>query len=144
MKKMNVLVLNIIMGIFIGAAIMTLIIRPKITELKSLKRVKEHYNTTYLEKKGGTKLFRGIDKPWLEYDLRSWDAGKNWYAVDYNFDTQELKIVGEAEKIYPGLMEFLDAMDKLTDYVEKNGPINPIDSRGVEVLESAGFKIKNN
>lgn len=139
------------MGIILSAVFFGLLmsyiyaqfINPKVREYKSLKQQEAYWDTTYLRKSGGTRTFgpKGFDNPILNYDLRSWDVGKNWYAVDLNFKTGELKIIGEAEKIYPGLIEHLSAWDAMTKYVQKNGPIKLTDPNGVKIMEKAGFKI---
>lgn len=131
--------------VFIGSLAMVYgqFIDPKVREYKSLKQQKVYWDTTYLRKSGGTTTFgpKGLKNPILNYDLRSWDAGKNWYAVDYNFKTEELKILGEVEKIYPGLMKHLEAWDTMTQYAQKYGPIKLTDPEGVRIMEKAGFEI---
>jgi len=103
--------------------------------VNSLEKAKSISDTTNLYKQGGTTIGGKL----INYNLRSWDAGKNWYAVDYNFDTKEFKIIGEAEKVYPGLLHHLESWDRLTNYVKNNGPINLSDKKGVSIFEEAGF-----
>lgn len=100
-----------------------------------LEKAKSISDTTNLYKQGGTTIGGKL----INYNLRSWDGGKNWYAVDYSFETKEFKIIGEAEKVYPGLLHHLKAWDTLTNYVKDNGPINPSDEKGVSIFEAAGF-----
>ncbi len=112
-------------------------IKPHYREFNHLKREKVYSDTTDLWKKGGTHL----NGKMVDYDLRSWDGGKNWYVINYNFDTHEFKVVGLVDSIYPGLMDHIAAWDKLTNYVEKNGPIKLDDPNGVKALEGAGFTL---
>jgi hypothetical protein len=143
MKYMGTILFVIIA--FFGVLVMCYVqfINPKVIEYKHLKRDQEYISATDLRKSGGTTLFgtQAFYNPILNYDLRSWDAGKNWYAVDFNYKTGELKILGEVEKIYPGLMKHLTGWDDLTKYVEKNGPIKLTDPNGIQVLEKAGFEV---
>jgi len=112
---------------------------------KRIKSTLDFYQETYLQKQGSTTMFgdNGFHNPPFQYDLRSWDGGKNWYAVNYDFATRELKVLGEVETIYPGFMKHLDHWDKLTKHVSKNGPLNPTNPVDREVMECAGFTVKN-
>lgn len=145
MKNMGALFVGVLFGLVVWFVFITWI-NPYVTEYKSLKRNKEYTDSIYLSKQGGTSMFgpNGFDNPMLNYNLRSWDGGRNWYVVDYNFDTKEFKVLGEVDSIYPGLIEHLNGWDKLTDYVSKNGPISGLDSTEQEILKGAGFTIKNN
>ena len=109
-----------------------------------LKSSKAYHDTTNLRKQGGTTMFgpNGFNNPTLNYDLRSWDAGKTWYACDYNFDDKTLKVLGLADSIHPGLLEHLQGWNDLTNYVSKHGPIDFTDPKGIEVLEGAGFTVE--
>ena len=118
-------------------------IKPHMDEFNRMKRNKAYCDTTELVMQGGTTTFggKGLNNPWLNYRLQSWDAGKNWYAVDYNYDTHEFKILGVADTVYPGLLNHLKAWDKMTEYAQKHGPIKLDDTTGVKVMEDAGFTI---
>lgn len=50
----------------------------------------------------------------LNYDLRSFDGGKVWYAVERE-PGGGFRILGEADTIYPDLRQSLAALDQLTD-----------------------------
>ena len=117
-------------------------IKPHMDEFNQLKRNKVYEDTTYLWKRGGTSTFgpNGFDNPMIDYNIRSWDGGKNWYLV--NTDSNQFKIVGLVDTIYPGLIEHLESWDRMTDYVTKNGPIKLNDSEGLKVLNDAGFTVK--
>jgi hypothetical protein len=142
MKNMGAITLGVLFGLLVSVVFMW--INPYVTEYKSLKKDKQYTDTTYLYKQGGTCTFgpNGFNNPPLNYNLRSWDGGKNWYVVDYNFDTKEFKVLGDVDTIYPGLLKHLEGWDNLTDYVSKNGEIKLDDTVGLKVLEGAGFTIK--
>ena len=44
----------------------------------------------------------------INYNLKSFDSGKNWYVVEYNYDSEELKILGGVDDVYPGLMKKIE------------------------------------
>ena len=117
-------------------------IKPHLDEFNRLKYNQQYMDTTYLRKQGGTRLYgpKGFDNPWLNYDLRSWDCGKNWYVV--NTDSNQFKIVGRADVLYPGLVEQLTSWDKMTEYVQKHGPIKLSDPEGLKVMKNAGFTVQ--
>lgn len=94
-------------------------------EMGRLKRDLNFYNSTYLSHQGGTLLW-GDGKKIINYNLRSFDGGKKWYACEI-CNNGELKILGEAEVIYPGLMKSLVAWNKIKEHVDKNGPIQMSD-----------------
>jgi hypothetical protein len=93
-------------------------VKDKINENKSLKRTLEYYDSTYLIKRGGTTFFLENDDSLVKYDIRSWDAGKHWYAVEDN--DSGFIILGDAEKIYPGLLKNLELRDSLVKLIEIN------------------------
>lgn len=119
--------------------------KPKVDELKRLQRNQAYIDNTYLRKCGGTSTYQNKalynGKYALDYDLRSWDGGKNWYAIDYDLKTEEFKILGVADSIYPKLLEHLQALDDLENYAKKNGAIDGTKKEGIEKLEKAGFKV---
>ena len=117
-------------------------IKPHMDEFNRLKRDQVYTDTTYLWKKGGTSTFgpKGFNNPMIDYDLRSWDVGKNWYLV--NTDSNQFKIVGLVDTIYPGLIEHLESWDRMTEYVTKHGPIKLSDPEGLKVLNDLGFTVK--
>lgn len=96
----------------------------------TIERLTEHTG----RKSGGTSLLTGTN---INYDLRTFDSGNTWYAVKRN-DDWGISIIGEAEEVYPGLLDHLEAWDTLTEYVQKNGPI---DANSIQLLEDAGFKV---
>jgi hypothetical protein len=106
-----------------------------------MKHSLDYYDANYLRKQGGTTSWPGSKGGWVNYDLRSFDAGKHWYVVTNNGDG--FVIVGEAEKIYPGLIDNLDAWDAIVNYAQSNGPISLNNSQQVQLMERAGFQIKS-
>lgn len=97
-----------------------------------------YYAQTYLSKSGFTTLYKGQES--LNYNLRSFDGGKNWYAVEETV-TGGVKILGLSEEVYPGLLKHLEAMDHLVSYVEKYGAIRLLNREGVRLLERVGFTV---
>ena len=102
----------------------------------------QDYKDTYLWKTGGTTLVPNANF----YRLFSADGGKNWYALENPSKvTDEVKILGTADKIYPGLLKSLHAMDVLNEYIKKNGPLTFSEGRREvekKLLEDAGFSVK--
>lgn len=104
-----------------------------------------HYRSTYLYKQGATSLWKGSNGAMLNYELRSFDAGVSWYAVQRQGELgQYLKILGEVETVYPGLMEHLATWDAITDHVTKNGPLKLDNAQDIGMLMKAGFSVKTN
>jgi hypothetical protein len=108
-------------------------------QIRRLEHELNYYQKTFLRRQGGTSFKGGV----LNYELRSLDCGKNWYAVDCK--EGEVKILGSAEDVYPGLLAHLDGMQALINYVEKNGPIGsrPFTQNDLEALSKAGFKVES-
>lgn len=123
MKTMTVSHLILIVTLFIVTAVAIIAIRTLKEKLKKVERTNEWYSNKYLRKAGFTALWRGSDS--LHYDLRSFDGGKTWYAVDYQstVDSDKVVILGLAEEVYPGLMGSMEAVDRLVEYTKNNGPI---------------------
>jgi hypothetical protein len=96
-----------------------------------------YYHSTYLRKSGGTSLWSGSTN-FVMYDLRSFDGGKNWYAVN---NTDGVKILGKADEVYPGLMKQMDAVDAMVDYAKTNGPITLTKDSEIRLLQNAGFTV---
>ena len=115
-----------------------------VVENKRLKRDNDYFNTTYLRKQGATSMWPASSKgEMFSYDLRSFDAGKTWYAVERHGELGEyVVILGKAEVVYPGLMKHLSAMDALTDYVQRQGQFNLNDKLERSLLENAGFQVQ--
>lgn len=141
---MRNMITTVIVTVVITVLTFGLVLKPKYNEYIRLKEYQKYMESIYLRKQGATSTYgdKGLHNKMLNYDLRSWDGGKTWYVVDYNFDSKELKVIGEAEKIYPGLVKHLDAWDKLSERLtEKGEPLDPTDSIDKKVLENAGFTV---
>lgn len=105
-----------------------------------LQRDLTYFESTYTRKSGYTAFWSGSTNG-VNYDLRSFDGGKNWYAVEMDNGKDTLTIKGPAETIYPGLMKNLQDWDNIVAYAEKNGPINPSNPNDLKVLTNNGFSV---
>lgn len=97
-----------------------------------------YYKARYLWKSGATQGYGS-------YQLRSFDGGLNWYAVDTDVESGSVTIKGLAEEVFPGLLAELEGWDRLMDYAIKNGPITLSGNRAAEdlsALTGAGFTVE--
>jgi len=99
------------------------------TKLKSLEWYEKNIQT-----KQGSTSFNEIGN----YKLVSVDGGENYIAIEPGTG----RVLGDAEKVYPGLIKQLESMNALIEHVEKNGPINLSDPKEVSFLTKAGFKVE--
>jgi hypothetical protein len=133
--------------LFLAGLVLNSIYKPKLDEYKRLKQYEAERSKIELSHSGGGCLYfppnwnKEKDGDWFNYELRSWDAGKNWYAVKINKNTG-FEILGDAKVLYPKLLEHIEGMDDLTEYVRKNGSIDGRDSAGIKALEKAGFTVE--
>ena len=112
-------------------------------ENRIMQRTLNDYRINHLRKQGGTTMLKGFDN--LSYDLRSWDAGHTWYAVKDDWRGKTFTVLGEADSIYPNLLNHLEAMDRLTEHAQKNGAIGSIGEitqDEIKMLEESGFEVK--
>ena len=140
----------IILGCIIGLGVFyVLVLSPFISNYKGLVNNDKQYTKTYLRKSGGTSLYfppkwnKIRDGKMFNYYLRSFDGGKNWYAIDEKKLFDEVIVLGLVEHIYPGLMEHLNNFDKLTNHVKENGPMG-LNKKDIEILTDAGFTVSKN
>ncbi|KKL90594.1 hypothetical protein LCGC14_1903180, partial [marine sediment metagenome] len=71
----------------------------------------------------------------ISYNLKTFDGGKHWYATEYDEDWGVI-ILGEAEEVYPGLLEHIEAMDKIYTWSSVIGTPPPVDLlRAVGLVE---------
>ena len=127
--------------------------KPKMDELGRIKKHQERKSKVELRHQGATCLYfpphwdKEKDGGSFNYNLYSWDAGKNWYAVEYDEKIEGplwgLRIVGDARQLYPGLLEHIEGIDNLTNYVTKNGPLDISNPNSIKMLNDAGFKVAN-
>lgn len=97
-----------------------------------------YYERTMLHKQGFAMGFGS-------YELRSFDGGKLWYAVERG-ENGAVIIKGTADEVFPGLLKHLDAMDALVEYAKKNGPLTLSGARATDdrsMLENAGFVVSD-
>lgn len=92
---------------------------------------------------GGTSMWKGSEGKPFNYNLRSWDAGKTWYAVEYTGDGM-MTIKGEAESLYPGLVATIQAWDRLAKAAEATGGkgLDPMNPAHQALLSDAGFTVE--
>jgi len=110
----------------------------------SQKRHLKEWESTHLSKQGATCLWEGSKGQMVSYNLRSFDGGKNWYAVDINIASNEVKVVGPAEEKFPGLVKHIENWNKLTTHVLDHGPLNLGSTSDMAFLKSIGITIKTN
>ena len=94
----------------------------------------EHWGS----KSGGTTLLTGDI---INYNLKTFDSGKTWYAVEIDREWG-MTIIGEAEDVYPGLLDHIKAWNALTEYVEQNGPITELSLLEQQLLNDIGLEVK--
>ena len=124
------LVLALIIGMILGYEV------GKNNTAWAVKEV-EYYKNTYKYQIGSSQEFGS-------YHLVSLDAGKNWYS--YERSDEEMKILGPAEEIHPGLLAHIQSWDKILDYVEDNGPISLTGENAaqeLELIKKVGFEVNN-
>jgi hypothetical protein len=109
-------------------------------EFRRYKNDSDYLATTFFRKTGATALWKP-SKGMVSYDLRSFDGGKHWYAIDPKEDG--VVILGLAEEVYPGLLAHLANMDALTSRVESKGPLNLNNPNDVQLLQKIGFTVTN-
>ncbi len=110
-----------------------------LVENQRLQRDVNYYRSTYLRMQGCTSLWSGSNGKMITYDIRSFDGGKKWYAVEIVNDTIEIK--GKVDVVYPGLMDSLKAWDAIVDRAIRYGPLHLSNASDVQVLTNAGVQI---
>ena len=98
---------------------------------RTLSRITRHLDS----KTGGTSLLTG---DMISYNLKTFDGGKHWYATEYDEDWGVI-ILGEAEEVYPGLLEHIKVMDKIYDRISTNGPLDLSISSDADLYDASGF-----
>ena len=138
MKKaeLNMVLMAIVMGILV--LVFALAIRHQFTRIARLQKEVDYANKTYLVESGWIKIW-GTDTNGTSYNLRSFDGGQNWYAASVS--SNGVIILGEAEKIYPGLHQHLTDMDTLTEYCTKHGPLTLTNDSEIKMPENIGFTV---
>jgi hypothetical protein len=96
----------------------------------------QRYRENYLSIAGSTTLI-GDGTP-LSYNFQSFDGGKSWWTI---VEDTEGKIT-DFIPANPELVQHHFSMIELGEYAKEHGPINTQDSKGINLLESAGFTVK--
>lgn len=138
MSISTIATIGILLGLCIGFAIG---LRNYIDVNKRLRKDCDYYGSTYLRKQGATSLWGGSKGGMINYDLRSFDGGKNWYAVS-NTPDDGVIILGKADDVYPGLLKQQEGLSALFDYVKTNGPLTLTNQTQINMLKNAGFEVK--
>jgi hypothetical protein len=103
--------------IFLSGAVLSSAITWKICQKRPKKDDREltAIRRTYLR-------VSGTNERYGDYDLRSFDGGRRWYATHTNAQGQ-LIIDGDIEDVYPGLRAELENWDNIVQFVCENGTI---------------------
>ena len=130
----------ILMAVIMGVLVVVLAcaINHQFTRIARLQKEVDYANKTYLVESGWIKIW-GTDTNGTSYNLRSFDGGQNWYAASVS--SNGVIILGEAEKIYPGLHQHLTDMDTLTEYCTKHGPLTLTNDSEIKMPENIGFTV---
>lgn len=135
---MQILIL-IVLAVALGACYSSL--RRTRLALQNEKSCFKYLERHVKRRQGVTKLWPGFGGEFLTYDLRSWDAGSTWFAVEMDKD-HRMTIKGAAEAVYPGLLSNLLAGDRLFQAAEF-GPLDPNDQKSIQLLSQAGFGVSS-
>lgn len=133
-------------GIFIIFALI-LVLLSLYQEVKKLREKLFYYNRKYLYKSG---YMTGYGS----YELVSLSGGKSWYAAQtglvdttpWHYEVTDVRILGPAEEIYPGLLSKLNGMETLMKHITENGPLTLTGERtqkDIQLLREAGFEIQS-
>lgn len=88
---------------------------------------------------GGTRLWKGSKGEMVNYNLRSFDSGRSWVAVEYDEDWR-MRIKGDAESLYPGLVNTVLAGQRLIES-SPGGKLDVSNPRNQSLLKQVGFEI---
>lgn len=111
-----------------------------------------HRGNRFKEKYEGTvRYFHGYaEKVKLDYistkfndedvnvGIVSMNKGETWYC----FDPKSGEILGDVDKLYPGIVERQKAHSALAKYISENGSIDMNDAEGMELIREAGFMVQ--
>lgn len=132
----------IVFGLFIFSEYL-----PMKGKLKRIEERQANRNKLELSHAGGGALYTPPDwkEKYFNYTLRSWDGGKTWYAIEYDRECEGgwgIRILGEVDTLYPGLLKHIEGMDAFSKYIDEKGTIDGTDPEGLKILENAGFILK--
>lgn len=105
-------------------------------ESSNNSEVLAYYQQTYLREQGS---FIGFG----QYELRSFDGGKRWYATERD-EEGAMMILGTAEEVFPSLLSRIHGMRALLKRAAQNDPLTLSGEQAEAdrtLLESAGFTI---
>ena len=105
--------------------------------LKSHKRRDMEEDLAWFKQQYPTQ--RGWREGYGSYELLSLDQGQTWYALERC--GKEIRVLGSAEEIFPGVLVQRAATRRLCAYAEEHGPIGAGDAQGLEMLIKAGFSV---
>ena len=135
-----VVTIGVLVLLFIG------ITHDKSKQIARLRKEVDYAGKTYLVESGWTRMW-GTNDSGTGYNLRSFDGGQNWYAVSNSpgFGTNDggVIILGEADKIYPGLRKHLYDLDALIEHCAKHGALTLTNDAEIQMLENVGFTVKH-
>lgn len=87
---------------------------------------------------GSTMLWPGSSGEVVPYDLRSWDSGTTWFAVETDAEIR-MTIKGPAEQIFPGLLAVVVASGELAS---ARGALDLSNDHDLDLLQRAGFTVQ--
>lgn len=77
-------------------------------------------------------------KQTLCYELRSFNKGFSWVAFT-NDAKGQLQVAGDADTMYPGLIDQIKGMHRLLEWNATHGPLNMTNPDTLEMLAEAGY-----
>lgn len=89
-------------------------------ELDRVVTAREERTKHQLALVGSTRLWSGSNGEFFNYHLRSFDGGASWVAINMA-DDGRMKILGDAEALYPGLLAAIQHGHDLAELVTTIG-----------------------
>jgi hypothetical protein len=133
-NNMNPMSISVLAAILLSAGVLTAFLAVKNTVAAQRKQL-EYTQQTYLRMQGYTQLWHSPAHPdGVNDHLVSVDAGKHWIALD-----ESGRALGDAEIVYPGLLEQRRALDAL---VGREQPMQLERAADRELLEQVGFTVQ--
>lgn len=136
--NVNLVVLAIMLAL--ACVVLTGLLWQAREDLSQQRHTEQERTKHYRQLVGMTTLLKGSNGTAVDYNLRSFDGGHTWVAVEYD-DEWRMRIKGDAEVLYPGLVAQAQAMDRLTDRVSAGGVVNLASAEDRQLLEHVGFGV---
>ena len=140
MENKGVKLMQIIIMVLVAALCITstLLFQTKTNMRRNVEIDKEH--TKYWRSlTGATCLWPGSHGKPVSYNLKSWDGGETWVAVEYDKEWR-MKVLGDAEVIFPGLVKNINAVEVLLKAAQNGTPLTiPKDQK---LFKNSGFEVK--